>query len=380
MSMKPINYYKNQIMKTMDKDTILILSSNYKLKANKQLSEEVKKEGYKPLILDPLKLQLYLSSRNKWDLVYDVYGQKPERIYTGNIKAIIPRIGKGLKYGTFVLEQINKNIGIYSVQTAKALLNASNKMRTLQLCSKAGIKVPKTIFVKDKINIDFVISKLGLPFVCKIPIGSQGKGVFIIDTKRSAISVLDATLKQRQSLILQEFIGDGTDMRAIVVGNEVVASQIRRSTDKNDFRSNLSLSGKANKVKMEQTEMEFCIEASKAIGLPISGVDIMFNDEGEMFLTEINGNFGWKIQRITGVNIAKKIVQYAVYNSDIKDQSFYTDTEFKVFKDSRYLKDAFFRTKGKELSYTNRDGNRESVEVSDISDLYNIIEQTIIIE
>jgi ribosomal protein S6--L-glutamate ligase len=363
----------------MIKNKILILSSNEKLKANRQISEEIKKYGFDPMILDPLRLQLFLSSRNKWDLLYEYSKGKPERIITGKIKAVIPRIGRALSYGAFVLEQLNKNLRIYSPQNASALLTASDKMKTLQTCSSNGIRVPKTIFVKDKVNIDFVIAKLGLPFICKTLVGSQGKGVSVLDTKRSAVSVLDTLLKTKRSLLLQEFIGDGSDIRAIVVGNEVIAAQIRRSTDRNDFRSNLSISGKADKVSLDHFEKQFCVSACKAIGLNIGGVDFMYNNEGLPVLTEINGNFGWKIQSVTGINIASHIVQYVLTQTDIEQDNSNED-EFEVLKNSPYLHDAFNKTKGKKLRFVSRNGIKDSVIIKKKKDLYKIIEQTIIIE
>jgi len=358
------------------KKTIIILSGNHNLKANKELSEEIKKSGYNPIILDPLRLQIYLSSRNNWDIIYDNYTEQPKRLIKNNISAILPRIGKGLNYGAFIVEQFNKNFGIYTPQTANALLNASNKMRTLQYCSNAGLRVPKTIFIRNKTDIDFVMSKLGLPVILKTVSGSQGSGVSILDTKRALKSVIDTLLKDKKPIILEEFIGDGTDIRAIVVGNEVVASQIRRNSDKDEFRANLSLGGTAKKTELNKNIRDFCVNASKATGLEVSGVDIMFDKEKNPVVVEVNSNFGWKIRKVTGINIAQHIVNYVVEQISLTDKPLLKNP-YKIFDNSSYLNFAYKKVKGKTLDYTNREGIKQSKRINNISDLYQIIENTV---
>jgi ribosomal protein S6--L-glutamate ligase len=125
------------------KEEIIILSGNYKAKANKLLAGEVEHRGYKACILNPAKLYLFLSERNGWDLIYDNYKGKPERLHTSNIKAVIPRLGTDLSYNSFIINQFTNNLGIYSLQSANAINTASNKMKTLQLCSVQGLKYLK---------------------------------------------------------------------------------------------------------------------------------------------------------------------------------------------------------------------------------------------
>lgn len=358
----------------MDKKTIIILNEKYNLKANKQIAFEIKKAGFTAKILKPSCLQAYLSDKNSWDLIYDNFGNKPERIYTGNVMAVIPRIGKYLSYSSFIVEQFT-NKGIYSPQTAKSLLIASDKMKTLQKCSGASLRVPKTMFIRDSSNVDFIISKIGLPFIIKTLNGSQGKGVAVIDTKRSALSIIDALLKTNKSLILQEFIGTGEDIRVIVVGNKVVASMIRTKNKGNDFRANLSLGGSAEKIELDQTIKTFCVNASKAVGLDISGVDIMFDKNGSPVIIEVNTNFGWKIQNITKVNIAKEIVSFVIEKSKNESVKQKYNTNF-IFENSSYLHNAFIKSKGKKLDFIDRKGNENSVLIKNIEDIYSVMEQT----
>ncbi|MEA3451790.1 MAG: hypothetical protein U9Q83_07785 [Bacteroidota bacterium] len=81
-----------------------------------------------------------------------------------------------------------------------------------------------------------------------------------LDTKRTVVSVLYTLLKSKQLLLLQEFVGDGTDIRAIVVENKVVASQIRKTANKDEFRANLSLGGVGSKIELDNETKQFCVD------------------------------------------------------------------------------------------------------------------------
>ena len=356
----------------MKKNIIIILSYNHNATATKLLVQEIEKKGYKARVLNPQKLHLYLSDRNAWDLIYDNYNKKTERLRTGNIKAIIPRVGADLKYSTFIVEQLNYNVGIYTPQTANAILNANDKMKTLQKCSSKGIRVPKTIFVKNNIDIDFVVAKLGLPFICKTVTGSLGAGVSVLPNKMTANSVLQTLLKDKKALILQEFVGDGTDIRAIVIGNKVVAAQERKSNKRNEFRANLSLGGTAKAIKLSKEVEEFCVKAAHTVGLSIAGVDIM-TDNNKTVLIEVNANFGFKIQKVTGINIAKLMVDYVINQSE----TFTLKTKKKpLLENNEYINELFLKTKGQNVSYTNRNKENKEILIKNVSDIYKIMIDT----
>ena len=354
-------------------EEIIILSGNYKAKANKLLIAEIEQRGYKARVLNPAKLHLYLSDRNGWDLIYDNYTKKPERLHTGNIKAVVPRLGTDLSYNSFIINQFTNNLGIYSLQSADAILTASNKMKTLQKCSSKALRIPKTIFAKDDVDIDFVVSKLGLPFVCKTVSGSLGVGVFIVESKLSALGILQTLFKQKQALILQEFVGNGMDIRAVVIGNKVVAAEKRKTNKRNEFRANLSLGGKGTAIELDAQTQEFCVRAAKAVGLEVAGVDIMFNRNNEPILIEVNANFGFKIQDITGINIAGTMIDYLIENMDKKKP---VRQEIRNIIESEYFSELFEKSKGKTVKYRDRNQKRKRVKINALSDIYNIMIDT----
>ena len=117
------------------------------------------------------------------------------------------------------------------------------------------------------------------------------------------------------NFLVQEFVKEsaGTDIRAFVVGGKVVASMKRQSLD-DDFRSNLHQGGEGSSIKLTDEERKTAQKAAKAMGLPICGVDMMRSDRGPLVL-EVNASPGFGIEKVTGRNVAEKIIEYVEQNA-----------------------------------------------------------------
>jgi ribosomal protein S6--L-glutamate ligase len=277
----------------------------------KSLIKAIEKRKHEAEIIHPTDIYVFVS-----DLVngYDRAYKKETKIAKTSIDAIIPRIGNGLEYGATVVEHFNKNLGLFSTASANGLLTASNKMKTTQKLSYNKIRVPKTIFANNPKDFKFLIDKVGgLPCIAKLQSGSQGAGVMILNDELAASTSLQSFSKAGINVILQEKIATENptfDIRAYVVGDEVVAAYKRFAVD-GDFRSNYSISKSGEKVKLTEEEINMAIKASKAIGLNVSGVDIMRDKDGKPYLIEVNGNASLKgIETITGIDVAGKIIDY----------------------------------------------------------------------
>ncbi|GAB3962988.1 hypothetical protein GCM10028805_65200 [Spirosoma harenae] len=264
---------------------------------------------------EPLDLYLYISELvSGYDRVYDGNPnlEKPLRMKIKDYDFIIPRLSGQLEHKTVILEHLNHNLGIYSPQKAEPLRTASNKILTTLKLSQAGLKTPKTVWSKGPAHVDYIINELldGLPAVVKSVYGSQGSGVSILETKLSANTVMESFYKHDINVKLQRYIdGNFTDIRAIVVGDEVVTS-MERTANKGDFRANLSKSGSGRKISLSHEDQQLCINASRAVGLEYSGVDLMKDKEGVSYIIEVNGNPGTKIIDITGVNFFVNLINY----------------------------------------------------------------------
>ncbi|MBS4060681.1 MAG: RimK family alpha-L-glutamate ligase [Bacteroidetes bacterium] len=296
--------------------TILILSTSPHSEATQLFFKAAAKRGHNPVIKNPNNLYLFVSdSENGFDRIYDGSGEMAERLVARNYDAIIPRIHSDVNFGVPLVRHFNQNLGIFSTQSASGIRAASNKFETHQKLSIAGIKTPKTIFAKSPKHIKFLIEKIGdLPAIAKTVKGSLGLGVMILKDVEQTNSTMEALYHNQVETLLQAFIdGKAKDIRAIVVGNEVVAS-MERTGKKGDFRANVSRGGTGMKIELSEADKELCIKAAKSINLSVAGVDLIKDAEGNSYIIEINAAFGMQIQEITGIDIAGKIIEYIEKN------------------------------------------------------------------
>ena len=209
--------------------------------------------------------------------------------------------------------------GEYSLSRSLAITRARDKLRSMQLLAKAGVGIPKTVVSRNTADIDDLLEQLGgTPVIIKLARGTHGNGVVLAETKKAAKSVLQAfylTNDNGTNILLQEFIKEsaGTDIRAFVVGSRVVASMQRQSLD-DDFRSNLHKGGQGKAIKLTPEEKRMAVKAAKTMGLSVAGVDLMRSSRGPLVL-EVNASPGFGIEKVTGRNVASKIIEYVEQNA-----------------------------------------------------------------
>lgn len=233
-----------------------------------------------------------------------------------DIDVMIPRIASNLtKYGTAMLRQFEMQ-GIFSTASSLAINRTRDKLRATQIFARAGVGIPKTVFARETAEVEDLIEQAGgTPLIIKVARGTHGKGVVLAETKKAAEAVMQAFYVEGVSFLVQEFVKEsaGKDVRAIVVGGKVVASMQRQSLD-DDFRSNLHQGGEGTATKLSDEERKTAQKAAKAMGLPICGVDMMRSDRGPLVL-EVNASPGFIIEKVTGRNVAAKIIEYVEQNA-----------------------------------------------------------------
>lgn len=250
----------------------------------------------------------------------EIQQDKPDVHYRGEvlsgIDAIIPRIMPGMTtYGTAIIRQFEM-MGVYTPIKSIAINRSRDKLRSLQLLSKAGVGIPRTIFSRETDQVDDLLNMIDGPVIIKLASGTQGNGVVLAETRKVAKSVIQAFYVNDTSFLIQEFIAEsaGTDIRAFVIGNKVVASMQRKSLD-DDFRSNIHQGATGTTVKLTEEEKRVALKAAKAMGLPICGVDLMRSARGPLVL-EVNSSPGLEgIEGVTGRNVAGMIIEYVEMNA-----------------------------------------------------------------
>jgi len=250
----------------------------------------------------------------------DIKQDDPKVFYRGkdlsSFDVIIPRILPGMTaYGASIVRQFEM-MGTYTTAKSIAISRSRDKLRSIQLLSKSGVGIPKTIFSRETDAVDDLIAHLGTPMIIKLASSMQGNGVVLAETKKAAKSVIQAFYVNDTSFLLQEYIEEasGSDIRAFVVGSQVVASIKRQSLD-DDFRSNIHQGGSASLAVLTEAEKKIALKAARAMGLTVCGVDMIQSDRGLLVL-EVNSAPGLEgIETVTGVNVARKIIKYIEANA-----------------------------------------------------------------
>ncbi len=289
---------------------IAILSRNPKLYSTMRLKEAGEKRGHEMLILNHLKCDIIIEKK------------KPHILYDGaeisGIDAIIPRIGASVTfYGTAVVRQFEM-MKVFTTTESQALVRSRDKLRSLQILSRAGLGLPKTAFTNYSKDTEEIINQVGgAPCVIKLLEGTQGVGVVLADTQSAAESVLEAFQGLKARVIVQEFIKEakGEDIRAFVVDGVVVGA-MKRTAKEGEFRSNLHRGGSAEIIDLTEEEENTALKAARVLGLGIAGVDMLRSKTGPKIM-EVNSSPGLEgIEKATGTDIAKSIIRYIERNVD----------------------------------------------------------------
>ncbi|MDQ3047959.1 MAG: 30S ribosomal protein S6--L-glutamate ligase [Bacteroidota bacterium] len=287
---------------------IAILSRGPRLYSTRRLVEAAEQRGHEVTVLDHLKCVLVIEKGNP----HIYYGGKE----VSGIDAIIPRIGTSVTfYGAAVVRQFEQ-MKVFSSVESQALVRSRDKLRSLQLLAKAGIGMPKTAFASAPKNIETVLEQVGgAPVVIKLLEGTQGIGVILAETHKSAKSVIESFLALKANILVQEFIKEagGADIRAFIVDGKIVGAMKRQGLP-GEFRSNLHRGGSANVIELTKEERETAIKAAKKLGLGIAGVDMLQSSRGPLVM-EVNSSPGLEgIEGATGIDIAGKIIEYVERN------------------------------------------------------------------
>lgn len=288
---------------------IAMLARNPNLYSHQRIKEAAEQRGYELNIINTTRCYMNIASR------------RPEIYYNGEklprYDAVIPRIGASVTfYGMAVLRQFEMQ-GVYSLNESVAIGRSRDKLRSMQLLARDGIGLPVTTFAHDPKQTDEVLKVAGgAPVVVKLLEGTQGIGVVLADTDRSATSVIEAFRGANINILVQEFIKEagGTDIRAFVVGGKVIAA-MKRSGAEGEFRSNLHRGGSASLVKLSPEERSTAIRSAKSLGLNVCGVDMLRSNHGPVVM-EVNSSPGLEgIEKATGIDVAGKIIEFLEKNA-----------------------------------------------------------------
>lgn len=285
---------------------IALLSRQPDLYANKRLAQEAYEQGCALTIIDPLRCTMLLQNAR-------IEIAHPDVKLT-EFNFVLPRFGPiWQRQGDAVLKELEE-LGIVSLNSSDSIALARDKLHCFKLFQKNNIPFPKSACVESIQQLEFIVqSEFCFPLLLKQNNSAQGRGVTMFNELSALLKRADELFAQNEAFMLQEFITEaqGVDYRLFVLNGEVIAS-MQRTAIAGDFRSNIHLGGDAKKYDATQHEERLAIHAAFKLGLDVAGVDIIYGVDGPMVL-EVNACPGFEaLERVSGLNIAKKMLDYMI--------------------------------------------------------------------
>lgn len=319
---------------------LAILSCGPKSYSTRRLKEAALQRGHEVDVLDTLKFAIDLEKGGP-DLYY-------RQKLLGDYDAVLPRIGASITYfGTAVVRQFQE-MDIFCMNTSGSIITSRDKLRSLQILSRHGVGIPRTTFVKDKNDVLPSIKRVGgAPVIIKLIEGTQGIGVLLAENVSTAAAMIELLQSQKQNVLIQKFVAEskGKDVRAIVVGEQVVAA-MRRVAQGQEFRSNVHRGGQTELVELDDAYKEAAIRATQILGLRVAGVDMLEGKDGPQVL-EVNSSPGLEgIENCTNLDVAGAVIEYIAAQVDFPEIDIrqrltvskgYGVSEIHVPEGSRYI-------------------------------------------
>jgi RimK family alpha-L-glutamate ligase len=271
---------------------------------SKQLRKAMEKRNVTPVCFSYRKLIARINytpaaSAGDIDIYRDISSMITRPIGRGSLEEIIFRMN--------LLHKLER-LGMLIINPPLAIERSVDKYCSLIFFQESGLPVPRTAVTESHNEALKCFHELGGDVVVKPLFGSRGVGATRISDPNVAARVFRTISFYHGVLYLQKFIPHGgSDIRAFVIGDEVVAA-MRRIAD--NWKTNVSLGAKPTPLKLSEELENLAVKAAKVIGCKVTGIDIIEGPEGPV-VVELNSQPGWKgLQSVTKTNIADEIISY----------------------------------------------------------------------
>lgn len=228
---------------------------------------------------------------------------------------VLVRLGAGISSVELAVIRYFEIHGVPCVNSSTSVNTVQNKFHTSQILSNANIAVPTTMLVHFPITNNLIATQIGFPCVIKVLVGSFGEGVYLCHSEDEYHKLIEflKNLDNEKKLLVQEFINDrpGEDLRVFIVGDKVLGA-MKRTAPPNDFRANITIGGTGESYPVTPEIEEIALATSKALGLEIAGIDLLFDSRG-FRVCEANSNPGFNgFDHYCNTDIASEIVEYII--------------------------------------------------------------------
>ncbi|ELZ35044.1 ATP-grasp domain-containing protein [Halorubrum tebenquichense] len=201
----------------------------------------------------------------------------------------------GLVYPTRLMEGavVDERLGAPWVNGRDAVVTSRNKAGVLATLDAAGLPTPRTTLVSNPVSESVVVDAVeafSYPVVVKPNSATRGVGVATASDPDSLLGVVDYLnlihdyrATGDKSFLIQEFLPDARDYRAMVVDGEC-AGAVRRELDDDAlaagrWKHNVHRGATARGVDLDPEARDLAERAAEALGIDYLGVDLLATED-----------------------------------------------------------------------------------------------------
>ena len=226
---------------------------------------------------------------------------------------LLNRMGSATTYFALAIMRQMENAGVYVPNRSQSIALVRDKLHTLQVLAQNNLPIAKSMLAKYPIDVDLVERELCFPVIVKTLAGSQGRGVFLCETRHKFedLIAMITTSQGNPNFVIQEFISSsvGRDLRVFVIGQRVVGC-MKRMARPGSFKANYSRGGSVESYSVTPLIEQLAVKAAQVLDLEIAGVDLLFDGHG-FKICEANSSPGFRgMEQCLGINIPKEIYRY----------------------------------------------------------------------
>jgi len=289
---------------------LAVLSRRRSLYSTRRLLEACETRGHEAIVLDPLQCSLSLARDAPMVSYRGLDGRLPD------VDVVVPRIGASItEHGLAVVNQF-ETMGVPILNTSQAIARSRDKLHALQLLSRAGVDIPKTVMTRHPSQVHRAVELVGgPPVILKLVRGTHGIGVILAETEQAAQQVVETLFSLGMTVLVQEFVeeSEGRDLRVVLVGGRLVAAMRRETPDSGprEIRSNMHRGAVGTPFDLPPEYLRAARAAGRAMRLQVAGVDLIESRSGPKVL-EVNSSPGVEgIEQCTGIDVAGAVVDHA---------------------------------------------------------------------
>jgi ribosomal protein S6--L-glutamate ligase len=285
---------------------LTILSRSAKIHSTQRLVEAARQLGHSARVLNPAQLEMRLDA----GLATITLSGKD----VAQCDVVIPRFGfSQTNFGLAALKQFTlRKVPI--LNPVEAIAISRNTFRCLQRLVAHGVDVPATVMGRDPKQLESMVELVGgVPVLIKIIQGGARTGVMVCESLQSLKATLEAVVGLGQDVIVQKYVRGAKerDVRAVVVGGEVIAA-VRRRAETGRFHRTLRGGARFERVALPPAHARAAVAAVRVVGLEVAAVDIT-DVKVQPKVYEVNSSPGLReIEQVSGVDVAAAIVRRAV--------------------------------------------------------------------